>query len=146
MDHFINHFSSLLICLQFTDVKPTNVLINNRGQIKLCDFGVSGQLEKSIAKTNIGCQTYMAVCFCFVGDLSTAYLDPYTARKNLWRAPEHRGDLHCFIGCMVLGFVNNRNRHRQVSVPSRSVLKYSSAGMLHIYIPVFLKFDLPLNS
>ncbi|KAF5393389.1 hypothetical protein D9757_000737 [Collybiopsis confluens] len=42
------------------DVKPTNVLINNRGQIKLCDFGVSGQLEKSIAKTNIGCQTYMA--------------------------------------------------------------------------------------
>ncbi|KIK67232.1 hypothetical protein GYMLUDRAFT_238551 [Collybiopsis luxurians FD-317 M1] len=42
------------------DVKPTNVLINCRGQIKLCDFGVSGQLEKSIAKTNIGCQTYMA--------------------------------------------------------------------------------------
>ncbi|KAE9411295.1 kinase-like protein [Gymnopus androsaceus JB14] len=42
------------------DVKPTNVLINFRGQIKLCDFGVSGQLEKSIAKTNIGCQTYMA--------------------------------------------------------------------------------------
>ncbi|KAJ3803303.1 kinase-like protein [Lentinula aff. detonsa] len=42
------------------DVKPTNVLINHRGYIKLCDFGVSGQLEKSIAKTNIGCQTYMA--------------------------------------------------------------------------------------
>ncbi|KAG1746215.1 kinase-like protein [Suillus lakei] len=34
------------------DVKPTNVL--------LCDFGVSGQLEKSIAKTNVGCQSYMA--------------------------------------------------------------------------------------
>jgi hypothetical protein len=44
-----------------TDVKPTNVLVNKRGDIKLCDFGVSGQLEKSLAKTNIGCQSYMAV-------------------------------------------------------------------------------------
>lgn len=42
------------------DVKPTNVLVNTKGQIKLCDFGVSGQLEKSLAKTNIGCQSYMA--------------------------------------------------------------------------------------
>lgn len=44
------------------DVKPTNVLVNRRGEVKLCDFGVSGQLEKSLAKTNIGCQSYMAVC------------------------------------------------------------------------------------
>lgn len=43
------------------DVKPTNVLANLKGQVKLCDFGVSGQLEKSLAKTNIGCQSYMAV-------------------------------------------------------------------------------------
>lgn len=43
------------------DVKPTNLLANKKGQIKLCDFGVSGQLEKSLAKTNIGCQSYMAV-------------------------------------------------------------------------------------
>lgn len=43
------------------DVKPTNVLVNLKGQVKLCDFGVSGQLEKSIAKTNVGCQSYMAV-------------------------------------------------------------------------------------
>ncbi|KAH9832228.1 kinase-like protein [Rhodofomes roseus] len=42
------------------DVKPTNVLVSRRGGIKLCDFGVSGQLEKSLAKTNIGCQSYMA--------------------------------------------------------------------------------------
>ncbi len=45
----------------FLDVKPTNVLVNRKGQIKLCDFGASGQLEKSLAKTNIGCQSYMAV-------------------------------------------------------------------------------------
>lgn len=44
-----------------TDVKPTNVLVSQKGAIKLCDFGVSGQLERSLAKTNIGCQSYMAV-------------------------------------------------------------------------------------
>lgn len=43
-----------------TDVKPTNILVNTKGQVKLCDFGVSGQLERSLAKTNIGCQSYMA--------------------------------------------------------------------------------------
>lgn len=42
-------------------MKPTNVLINKKGEVKLVDFGVSGQLEKSLAKTNIGCQSYMAV-------------------------------------------------------------------------------------
>lgn len=48
-----------------SDVKPTNVLINKKGEVKLVDFGVSGQLEKSLAKTNIGCQSYMAVCRLF---------------------------------------------------------------------------------
>lgn len=48
-----------------TDVKPTNVLVNAAGAIKLCDFGVSGQLERSLAKTNIGCQSYMAVSFTY---------------------------------------------------------------------------------
>ncbi|KAI1755713.1 kinase-like domain-containing protein [Xylaria castorea] len=42
------------------DVKPTNILMNTQGQIKICDFGVSGNLVASIAKTNIGCQSYMA--------------------------------------------------------------------------------------
>ncbi|KIY74438.1 MAP kinase [Cylindrobasidium torrendii FP15055 ss-10] len=42
------------------DVKPTNILANTKGQIKLCDFGVSGFLERSKAQTVIGCQIYMA--------------------------------------------------------------------------------------
>ncbi|KAK3940598.1 PaMKK3 MAPK kinase encoded by the PaMKK3 protein [Diplogelasinospora grovesii] len=42
------------------DVKPTNILVSTTGQVKICDFGVSGNLVASIAKTNIGCQSYMA--------------------------------------------------------------------------------------
>ncbi|KAF3014284.1 hypothetical protein E8E14_011683 [Neopestalotiopsis sp. 37M] len=42
------------------DVKPTNILANSRGQVKICDFGVSGNLVASMARTNIGCQSYMA--------------------------------------------------------------------------------------
>lgn len=42
------------------DVKPTNILVNSQGKVKLCDFGVSGNLVASMAKTNIGCQSYMA--------------------------------------------------------------------------------------
>jgi len=43
------------------DVQPSNILMDKRGNIKLCDFGISGQLVDSIAKTNdAGCRPYMA--------------------------------------------------------------------------------------
>lgn len=29
------------------DVKPTNLLMDSKGQIKLCDFGISGRLNSS---------------------------------------------------------------------------------------------------
>uniref|UniRef100_A0A4W3IXR4 mitogen-activated protein kinase kinase n=1 Tax=Callorhinchus milii TaxID=7868 RepID=A0A4W3IXR4_CALMI len=48
------HFGSL------ADVKPSNMLVNTRGQVKLCDFGVSTQLVNSIAKTYVGTNAYMA--------------------------------------------------------------------------------------
>lgn len=44
-----------------TDIKPSNILFNSRGQIKICDFGVSGELINSIADTFVGTSTYMSV-------------------------------------------------------------------------------------
>lgn len=43
-------------------MKPSNVLINTQGQVKMCDFGISGYLVDSVAKTmDAGCKPYMAV-------------------------------------------------------------------------------------
>jgi len=64
------------------DVKPTNVLMNRKGEVKLCDFGVSGQLEKSLAKTNIGCQSYMAPER--IQGESQNNLGTYTVASDVW--------------------------------------------------------------
>ncbi|XP_076065460.1 dual specificity mitogen-activated protein kinase kinase lic isoform X2 [Oratosquilla oratoria] len=43
------------------DVKPSNILLNRKGQVKMCDFGISGYLVDSVAKTvQAGCKPYMA--------------------------------------------------------------------------------------
>lgn len=42
------------------DVKPSNMLVNTLGTVKLCDFGVSTQLVNSIARTYVGTNAYMA--------------------------------------------------------------------------------------
>ncbi|KAG6335318.1 hypothetical protein ID866_3781 [Astraeus odoratus] len=70
------------------DVKPTNVLVNRKGHIKLCDFGVSGQLEKSIARTNVGCQSYMAPERIKGSSPSNSSVDDsftsYTVSADIW--------------------------------------------------------------
>ena len=43
------------------DVKPSNILVSTSGKVKMCDFGISGHLVDSVAKTiDAGCKPYMA--------------------------------------------------------------------------------------
>jgi len=66
---FNNKFMCLSILFYFihfllfivADVKPSNILVNTRGEIKLCDFGVSGQLIDSMANSFVGTRSYMSV-------------------------------------------------------------------------------------
>ena len=47
--------------IAWPDIKPSNILVNSKGDIKICDFGVSGELINSVANTFVGTSTYMSV-------------------------------------------------------------------------------------
>ncbi|XP_055344815.1 dual specificity mitogen-activated protein kinase kinase 1-like [Paramacrobiotus metropolitanus] len=58
------------------DIKPSNILVNSRGEVKLCDFGVSGTLINSMANSFVGSRSYMSP-ERIVGL-------PYTITSDLW--------------------------------------------------------------
>ncbi|CAE6492540.1 unnamed protein product, partial [Rhizoctonia solani] len=58
------------------DIKPSNILVTKAGVVKLCDFGVSGELEMSLAQTFTGTSWYMAP------ERITG--NPYSIRADVW--------------------------------------------------------------
>ncbi|QRV82518.1 mitogen activated protein kinase kinase [Ceratobasidium sp. AG-Ba] len=58
------------------DIKPSNIVVTRTGIVKLCDFGVSGQLEGSLASTFTGTSWYMAP------ERITGH--PYSIRADVW--------------------------------------------------------------
>lgn len=58
------------------DIKPSNILVNSHGQIKICDFGVSGHLIESMAQSFVGTSHYMAP------ERLTG--EPYTIQSDIW--------------------------------------------------------------
>ncbi|EJS41567.1 mkk1p [Saccharomyces arboricola H-6] len=58
------------------DIKPQNILLNERGQVKLCDFGVSGEAVNSLATTFTGTSFYMAP--------ERIQGQPYSVTSDVW--------------------------------------------------------------
>src|SRR5271167_433151 len=81
--NIIHRGTPVNVTLTDVDVKPTNILVNTKGDVKLCDFGVSGNLVASLAKTNIGCQSYMAP-ERIRGDNAAGSIITYSVQSDIW--------------------------------------------------------------
>lgn len=65
------------LSLMHRDIKPSNILLNLLGDVKLCDFGISGQLiDSNAASMSAGCIGYLAP--------ERIRQEPYNAQADVW--------------------------------------------------------------
>ncbi|KAJ2914377.1 hypothetical protein MD484_g6028, partial [Candolleomyces efflorescens] len=90
------------------DIKPSNIVLSREGIVKLCDFGVSGELVASNANTFTGTSFYMAperICG-----------QDYTIRSDVWST-----------GISLLELVQNRFPF-PTDVPPIELMMYITNG------------------
>ncbi|THU95405.1 kinase-like protein [Dendrothele bispora CBS 962.96] len=90
------------------DIKPSNILLSREGIVRLCDFGVSGELVESLAGTFTGTSFYMAP--------ERISGHEYTIRSDVWST-----------GISLLELVQNRFPFPN-DVPPIELMMYITSG------------------